>query len=100
LADAIERRQMGFEGLSAARPALLKLFGRIERLDEQIDQAFGGQAFNVNLSPVCPANLRRFNAYVECRSQAIRLLGKAIELWMLTCGIQRIPIQSARRRRR
>jgi hypothetical protein len=91
---------MGYEGLIAVRPQLLKLFGRIERLDEQLDQAFGGQAFFPNLPPTCPANLRRFNTYVELRSEVTRLLEKGIELWMLTCGIQRIPDRTAARPRR
>jgi hypothetical protein len=100
LMDAIERGQIGFEGLNAVRPLLLHLFARIERLGGQIDQAFGGQAFFLNLPPLCPANRRRFHAYLECHCKMTRLLGEAIELWMLTCGVQRVPIQPAARRRR
>jgi hypothetical protein len=88
LAQAIERERLGLEGLPPARFQLVKTFGRIELMGEQIDQAFGGQPFWRNLPPDCPANRRRFNAYLEFHSKLTRLLGKAIELWMLTCGMK------------
>jgi len=89
LADAIKRQQMGLEGLEAGRFQLLKLFGRIERLHEQIDRAFGGQPFLPNVPPDSPANQRRFNAFFENHRKATRWLMKALELWMLTCGLKR-----------
>jgi hypothetical protein len=88
LAKAIERERLGLEGLPPARFQLVRTFGRIERLGEQIDRAFAGQAFLPNVGPANPANQRRFNAYVECHRKLIGLLGKAIELWMLTCGMK------------
>jgi hypothetical protein len=51
LAEAIEHEKVGLDGLPASRFQLLKLFGRIERLHEQIDEAFGGQPFWRNLPP-------------------------------------------------
>ncbi len=88
LLEVINCRQMGPEGLRAAQPHLLKLFGRIERLNEQIDHAFGGQAFLPNVGPASPANRRRFNAYFEYHRKVSRLLFKAIEVWALTCGMK------------
>ena len=67
LAEAIARGQVGPEGLLATRVQVLHLFGRIERLGGQIDQAFGGQAFLPNVGPASPANRRRFNAYFACQ---------------------------------
>jgi hypothetical protein len=103
LAEAIARREMGLEGLNAVRPHLLCLFAENERLHYQINRAFGGQSFNLDLSPTCPANLRRFKAYMECHNQEIQLLGKLVELWMLTCGFQTIrspaPVKRGRSKR-
>ena len=89
LAEAIEQEKVGLDGLPAARFQLLRTFGRIERLGEQIDKAFGGQAFFQNLPPDCPANRRRFNAYFGCLSKVAGLLLKAMDIWMLTCGMKR-----------
>jgi hypothetical protein len=88
LAEAIEQEKVGLEGLPAARFQLLNHFGRIERLGEQVAEAFGGQPFWRNLPPDCPANRRRFNAYFDCLTKVSRLLLKATDLWMLTCGIK------------
>jgi hypothetical protein len=88
LAKAIERERLGLEGLPPARFQLVKAFGRIERMGEQIDRAFAGQPFLPNVGPASPANRRRFNAYLEFHSKVTRLLEKAIELWMLTCGMK------------
>jgi hypothetical protein len=89
LREAIERQQLGLEGLQAARTQLLKLFGRIERFGGQIDLAFSGQAFLPNVPPDAQANRRRFNAYFEQHRQVTKLLGQALELWMITCGLKR-----------
>jgi len=89
LKDATARQQVGLGGLPALRYQLVKVFGRIDRLACQIDEAFAGQPFLPNLSADAPANRRRFNAYVEGQRKVIRWLGQAIELWMLTCGLKR-----------
>lgn len=89
LAKAIERGQVGPEGLVATRVEVLDLFARVERLGGQIDQAFAGQAFLRNAGgPASPANRRRFNAYFECHSKLAGLLFTAIKLWALTCGMK------------
>ena len=87
--EAVERQQMGLEGLGAVRFQLLKLVGRIERLHGQIAEAFAGQVFLPDVSPVARANRRRFNAYIEQQRQFTRLRGRAMELWMLACGMKR-----------
>ena len=63
LRQAIENKDVGLDGLQAARVMLVKLFGRIERMHQKIDAAFCGQPFLQELSPTCPANVRRFNTY-------------------------------------
>ena len=89
LAKAIERGQVGPEGLMAARPEVLNLFARIERFGGQIDQAFAGQAFLRNAGgPASPANRRRFNAYFECHRKLAGLLWEAIVIWALACGVK------------
>ncbi len=89
LREAVERQQVGPEGLQAARFQLLNLFARIERLGEQIDEAFGGQPFLPDVPPDAPANRRRFNTCLEEHKQVAKLLAHAVELWLLTCGMKR-----------
>jgi hypothetical protein len=88
LLEAIERQQGGPEGLRAVQLHVVKLFGRIQRLHEQIDQAFGGQPFLPNVGPASPANRRRFNAFFECHTRVSRLFLKVVQLWALTCGMK------------
>jgi hypothetical protein len=76
---------VGFEGLQAVRWQLLRVFGRIERFGEQIDEAFAGQPFLPNLPPHAPANRRRFEAFLREQTKMTNLLRRTLELWMLTC---------------
>src|SRR2546425_5050333 len=89
LRHAVENKVGGLDGLQAARLPLVKLFGRIERLHEKIDEAFGGQPFRPNLPPDCPANRRRFNTFLSEHKKVTKLLGYALELWSLACGLKR-----------
>ena len=77
----------GYEGLEAVRKPLLKLFTRIDRLGEQIDEAFAGQPFLPDLPPTAPANRRRFEAFLREQVQLTNLLGRALDLWMVTCAV-------------
>jgi hypothetical protein len=89
LRHAVENKVMGLDGLQAARLALIKVFGRIERLQEKIDEAFAGAPFLPNLRADCPANRRRFYTYCNEHSKAMQLLGYALELWSFACGLKR-----------
>jgi hypothetical protein len=72
---------MGLQALMATRAQVLQLFGRIERLSGQVDEAFGGQAFMRNAGgPASPANRRRFNAYADCFEKVSGQLWDAIVL--------------------
>jgi hypothetical protein len=88
LREAIEQQKMGVEGLLAARFQLLRVFGRIERMQEQIDVAFAGQPFLADVVPTAPANTQRFKAFMERHERAMKLQTRAIELWILTCGVR------------
>ena len=88
LRETIEQHRVGVDGLHAARFQLLQLFARIERMYQRIDAAFAGQPFLPNVAPNAPANTRRFNAYFARHNQATKLLTRALELWMLTCGMK------------
>ncbi len=89
LRQAVENKVVGLDGLQAARLAIAQLFGRILRLQEKLDEAFAGHPFLPNLSATCPANRRRFNTYFREFSKVTGLLGYALELWCLTCGMKR-----------
>jgi hypothetical protein len=75
------------KGLEAVRTQLLKLLMRIDRLSEQVDEAFAGQPFLPNLPPTAPANRRRFEAYLREHVQLTNLLCRALDLWIVTCGV-------------
>ena len=89
LRHAVENKVMGLDGLQAARLALVKLFGRIERMHQEIDLAFCGQPFLPDLSATCPANRRRFNTFFRQHEKVAQLLGYALELWSFACGLKR-----------
>ena|ERR1035437_8768169 len=82
-----------FEGLHKARPYIIKFFGRVDRIGEKVDEAFGGQPFWPDLPPDAPANKRRFKAYTELHEEGVKLFSRALELWMLSYGlvVQRNP---------
>jgi hypothetical protein len=88
LREAIEQQRVGVDGLHAARFQLLKLFALLERMQERIEEAFAGEPFLPNLPPDVPANTRRFNAYFGRHKQATKLLSRALDLWILTCGMK------------
>jgi hypothetical protein len=88
LREAIEQQKMGVEGLSALRFQLIKVFGRIERMQQQIDLAFAGRPFLPDVVPTAPANIRRFKAFMERHERAMKLQTRAFELWALTCGVR------------
>lgn len=89
-----------FESLHAARPYIIKLFGRLERIAEKIDYAFAGQPFWPHLPPDAPANRRRCKAYIELHAEGAKLLSQALELWMLSYGFQVVRGPGSRGRRR
>ena len=54
-----------------------------------------------DLRPDAPANIRRFNAYMEQHGRIVRLFGQALEVWMLSFGFTIVrEINPASRRRR
>ncbi len=92
------------DGLRALRPCILKMFARIERLTEKVDEAFAGQPFWPNLPPDAPANRRRFKAYIGLHEEAVKLFSRTHEIWLLSHGVQvvrrAIPRESRKKRRR
>jgi hypothetical protein len=89
LRQAVEDKVVGLDGLQAVRLRFVKLFGRIERMHEKIDEAFGGQPFLENLPPDCPANRRRFDTFFSEHKKVAELFGYALELWSFACGLKR-----------
>jgi hypothetical protein len=83
------RPQSPLEDVVPARDQLLRLFGRLERTAQKIDEAFAGQPFNPNFAPDAPANRRRFNAYFKQHKQVAMQVCHAMEAWMITCGMKR-----------
>src|SRR4051812_45867420 len=82
LKNSIERHEVKLEGLNAARSQLLTVFGRIERMSQQIDMAFAGQMFLPDLAPDAPANRRRVMSFLKAHAHVWKLLEFALTLWM------------------
>ena len=88
IAGKANRPRLGLEGVREIQIYLVKLFGRIERCREQLDEAFAGQPFLPDVPPDCPANRRRFWVYYEEAAALTNLLHYALELWMISCGLK------------
>jgi hypothetical protein len=88
LLEVAEQQKMGVLALKPTRYLLLKVFGRLMRLQEQIDGLFNGQAFLPNISPVAPANIARFKSFFGAHARVAHLLFRAVEAWCLTCGVR------------
>jgi hypothetical protein len=78
-------RQRRIEELRILRSQLSEVFTRIERLGKRIDQVFDYEPIRFDLPPDAPANIRRFNVYVEQHRRLLRLFDHAQELWMAGC---------------
>ncbi len=57
--------------------------------ERQEEAKAAGQPFLPNSGPDAPANRRRVNTFLQEHMQVTKLLGYALELWMLTCGMKR-----------
>ncbi|HEV2698203.1 MAG TPA: hypothetical protein VGU90_09440, partial [Terriglobales bacterium] len=68
---------------------IIKLLARFEELHDYIDRAYAGQPFLPGFPPNVPQNRDRFNAYLDGHARVTKLTGRAIELWMLVCGMKK-----------
>ena len=63
-----------------ARRQALRLLLEIRDLALKIDVAFGGEPFLPGLSPTCPANRRRFEAFLDQQIRVARLIHTLVDL--------------------
>jgi hypothetical protein len=66
---------------------LLRVFAGLEHCRQQLREGFGGQPFLPDLAPHCPANMTRFQLYLEERCALTRLFCHAVDLWIMCCRI-------------
>lgn len=85
---SVEQRRIGLDGLHAAQFQLITLFARIQKMHEFIDEAFAGSPFLLHAPPNSPLNMHRFNSYVANHEAVTNLFKKALDLWMLACGMK------------
>src|SRR3954468_7582435 len=88
LKNSIARHEVGLDSLNAARSQLLQVYGRIERMSQQIDMAFAGQMFLPDLAPDAPANKHRAMCFLKAHAHVLKLLEFALTLWMRTSGMK------------
>jgi hypothetical protein len=87
--DAIQGEVMGSDRMRAPRIRIAKFLMRADRMFDKIDQAFEHEPFLTELPPDAAVNRNRFQAYVQAYGEASKLLGQALDLWMLSCGVKR-----------
>ena len=88
-----ERRQRSDE-LTQAQVHLAHLLERCRQLSEQLDTAFGGQAFLPDIPPDAPANVRRFNSYLQRHWRISRLLFNVLSLCRISQALETARFQS------
>jgi len=88
LRKSVEQRRIGLDGLHAVRFQLLALFPRVRRMQEFIDEAFGGSPFLPHAAPDSPLNAQRVRAYMAHHKEVLNLSSRALNLWMLACGMK------------
>jgi hypothetical protein len=88
LKTSIEQRRIGLDGLHAVRFQLLALFPRIRRMQDFIDEAFGGSPFLPHAAPDSPLNTQRVRAYMAHHKEVLNLSGSVVDLWMRAGGMK------------
>jgi len=76
----------GFKQLRQVRTRIADLLTRIDRLNNQINYAYGGQMFLPKFSPVDTRNQQRSNAYLWQLKKVGCLLSRALKLWRMAYG--------------
>jgi len=71
-----------------ARIRIVQLLGRCDRLAQQVDAAFCGQAFIPDTPPDAPANVRRFDSYLQRHRKISRLLLDVLRLWRISQALE------------
>jgi hypothetical protein len=69
-----------------SRLRVMRLLQQIDRLALKIDVAFGGEPFLPGLSPTCPANRRRFEAFLDEQIRVARLIHQLRDLYRVNCA--------------
>jgi hypothetical protein len=87
LKKTAQQHRIGLDGLQAAQFQLIRVFARIRKLQDSLDEAFEEPFLN-DVAPNAPANTHRFNACVDGYARMANLLGQVLELWMLACGMK------------
>jgi hypothetical protein len=87
LRKIVQQHRLGLDGLQAAQLQLIRVFARIRKLHDSLDEAFE-EPFLDDMAPNAPANTHRFNACVDGYARMANLLGQVLELWMLACGMK------------
>ncbi len=86
--EALQSERTGLDRVAILRMYLLKSFRRIERLSNDIDEAFAGQPLRLDLAPDAPQNVKRCMAYIRLHKANNGLFGHVLKLWMLSFGYE------------
>jgi hypothetical protein len=88
LKQVTEQQKMGMDAADPIRLLLVKVFARLLRMGEKIDEAYGGQAFNYHYAGMAPINLWRFESFVGAHNRVHRLLYRAMTMWLMSAGMR------------
>jgi len=94
LAQAVKEKLVAWDAIRACAPLLLRELARYDRMSEQIDEIFAGQAFDPKLGPTDPKNKDRFHTYFKMKKRVTDVKLSLLNTWMLVHGINpRDPVQ-------
>jgi hypothetical protein len=79
--QADERQAEGFVAKEHPLVMVWQLLERIHSIHEKIDEAFSGQPFLPNLSPLDFANRQRFNTYFGFHRKVTKLVVREMDLY-------------------
>ena len=88
LKQVAEQQKMGMDAAQPVRVLLVRVFARLLRIGETIDEAYAGQAFDNRYHPMAPINLWRFESYIGAHHRVTRLMYRAMTMWLMSAGMR------------
>ena len=87
LARSLKDKLVNIEAVRSIAPYIVQKQMQLERMDQQIDEVFGGQPFDLNLPPTHWKNKERWNVYFEMKTAVLTLNQKLWRDWEIVNGM-------------
>lgn len=86
LVKCLKDKLQGLEAVQASAPYLVQEMATYQRLSEQVDQVFAGQALDLNKG-ITEENKSRFYTYLEMKKAVTRIKLRLLHEWWLAHGV-------------